>query len=483
MLKTKENIIEKSAAGGMVFRELDAEGAEDYLSMSRRCPYLLSCYSAGFMIMWRDYFNASHAEAGGCAVVRLKIKGKEQFLYPFAFREGANLDAALAAIEKYAAKNSIPLSFYAVPRSELPRLASRYTNFSFSVNRNDSDYIYSAGDLRDFPGRKYAGQRNHINKFTRLYPGAFFRPLGADGSDLGKLERFWERYEAGFVSTLPLAALELKRAKEMLSSPASSAGRRGCVELDGEIISVSCGEICGDALIVHIEKALEEYAGVYQFMVSSFAREYARDCGYINREDDAGSRGLRISKLQYHPVKIEENISAEALTELTRLGEPPYIETANLTLDLIAERDIPAYNRLCLDVYHNRYWGYDYRENISGEPPYDYFFRDAMADYENRVSLTLAVRRRGEFIGEAVINEFDLRGGANIGLRLLPEYTGRGYGKEAFAAAADFALYRLGLDSVSAYCYKENPASRRMLSSAMERAGEDDTYYYFKKTM
>ena len=52
---------------------------------------------------------------------------------------------------------------------------------------------------------------------------------------------------------------------------------------------------------------------------------------------------------------------------------------------------------------------------------------------------------------------------------------------EAFAAVADWALYRLHLAHVVAKCYKENDASYRMLSSCMHRAGEDETFFYFDK--
>ncbi len=486
MLKSKDVIKNESErtplTGTISFTRLDAESIEDYLTLTRSCPYQLSCYSAGFMVMWQGYFNASYARVAGCAVVRLGIKSGEKFLFPYPYEEGADIDAALAAIEKYTAKKGIPLSFHGVPRSELPRVSERYNNFSVSSNRNDSDYIYLASDMIGFAGRKFSGQRNHINKFNRLFPSAIFRPLGSDDAEMRRLDRFWERYEAGFTATQRIAELELKRAKAMLSSPVSSAGRRSCVLLDDEIIAVCCGEKFGDTMVIHIEKALGEYSGVYQFLVSNFARTYAAECQYINREDDAGSRGLRISKLQYHPIKIMDNISVNVGTELLRLTKIPTAETKNLTLGPLTEDDIPEYNRLCLDIRHNKYWGYDYREHISGEPPYDYFYRGTIDDFEKkRLVLTLAVRRRGKFIGEAVINEFDMRGSANIGLRLLPEYTGRGYGKEAFAAAADLALYQIGLSSVTAYCFRENISSRRMLSSVMKADGEDEKYYYFKK--
>ena len=75
----------------------------------------------------------------------------------------------------------------------------------------------------------------------------------------------------------------------------------------------------------------------------------------------------------------------------------------------------------------------------------------------------------------------DWRGGAELGCRIAPQWAGNGYGTEAFAAVAEWALYRLGLTRVTAKCYKENMASYRMLSSCMRRSGEDDTFYYFEK--
>ena len=52
---------------------------------------------------------------------------------------------------------------------------------------------------------------------------------------------------------------------------------------------------------------------------------------------------------------------------------------------------------------------------------------------------------------------------------------------EAFAAAAEWALYKVHLSRVRAKCYKENQASYKMLASCMRRSGEDETFYYFEK--
>lgn len=489
MLKTEENtatINQKNSASDQIikFDDVCCKTVGRLIELGRNYPYLLSCYSPGYLLMWRDYFNASYAVVAGCVIIKVCISGHEKFFFPYRCEEGGDLDTALEAIEKYCAKKSIPLSFYVVPREMLPVVALRYNNFSVSANRNGAEYIYLSEDMRLFTGKKYSGQRNHINKFKKLFPDAVFRPLTDSPEDKEKLDKFWNRFEADFKKgNLFSARIELKKAREMLMLPCAASDFSACVEHDGEIISFCFGEIIGDMLIIHIEKSLDNYPGVYQFMVTSFAGEFGQNVRYINREDDAGSRGLRISKTQYHPIKIEESISVDVHSELAALKKHPHITSERLTYSLISEDDIPDYNRLCLDDELNKYWGYDYRQYLKGELTEDYFYKDVIADYKARVSVSLAVRLEEKFIGEAVINEFDLRGGANVGLRLLPEYKGKGYGKEAFAAACDYALYGIGLKRVTAYCYRENTASYNMLKSVMTPNGEDEKYYYFIKTV
>ncbi|MEI3103992.1 MAG: hypothetical protein V8S97_07460 [Oscillospiraceae bacterium] len=56
-----------------------------------------------------------------------------------------------------------------------------------------------------------------------------------------------------------------------------------------------------------------------------------------------------------------------------RLGESPTVTTPRLTLTPLEERDEAAYNALCLDDARNRWWGYDYRQDLKGELTEDYF--------------------------------------------------------------------------------------------------------------
>ena len=240
-------------------------------------------------------------------------------------------------------------------------------------------------------------------------------------------------------------------------------------------------EVCGDTLVCHIEKALPRYEGVYPFIVQSFAAAFSPGLSWINREDDAGDRGLRTSKLQYLPAFLGAKVRVLARNELSPLETVPVLKTERLILDGLREEDKPLYNRLCLDDERNRWWGYDYREDLEGELTEEDFLSVAREDFQKKQAVNFAIRLDGRFIGEAVIYRFDYKGGAELGCRILPEYAGNGYGAEAFRRAAEWSLYQLGLYRLRAKCFHENEASRRMLAACMRPDGEDETFLYFEK--
>jgi len=368
-----------------------------------------------------------------------------------------------------------------VPEGKLPQLLARYPYACLSNPRTWRDYIYYRADLQLFAGRRYSGQRNHINKFRSKWPDAEFRSLSA--ADYEIIESFWADYEAEFPKgNNAKAQSELNLAKKMLKmldKPWFVAGGM----FDGEkLIALSLAEKCGETLIIHIEKALYSYTGVYPTLVQAFADAFGHGCQWINREDDASDRGLRTSKLQYGPAKLGSKYRLVLRNELhCNLETIPTLKTERLMLSALTEADIPAYNALVLDGERNRWWGYDDVVGLGGKVEERSFFEVARRDFENRMAVNFAVRLDGTLIGEAVLYRFDCRGGAELGCRIDSAYAGHGYGTEAFAAVADWGLYKLQLSRVVAKCFKENTASYKMLSSCMRRNGEDETFYYFEK--
>lgn len=460
------------------FQELTVKEGARLRPYYETCDYRLCEYSLGVKLMWRDYLHPWFTEAAGCLIIRNCIEGQYVFDYPILGPEG-DAGAALAAIEQYCGDKELPLVLSVVPEDKASQLVLRYPRVTVISERPWKDYLYHTEDLAQFAGRRYSGQRNHINKFRRDYPDAAFVAL-TDPND-PRLTAFWADYEAEFHKTGPLAKQELALAQEMFSLLDTGWFCAGGMLAEGRLVAVSLAEKCGGTLVNHIEKALYSHAGAYPAIVQAFAACYGDGCDWINREDDARDKGLRTSKLQYLPAALGGKVRLQVGTELDILKRVPSLKTERLTLTALRPSDRDAYNALCLDDDRNRWWGYDFRKDYDGTPYEDYFLAVAREDCARSRAVNFAVRLDGALIGEVVLYRFDSRGGAELGCRVSPDFAGHGYGTEAFAAVADWALYRLHLAHVVAKCYKENDASYRMLSSCMHRAGEDETFFYFDK--
>lgn len=464
----------------LTFKPVTKQDAAKLRTYYEHCDYQLCEYSVGVKLMWRKTLQPAWTEVAGCLVVRGSSGNHVFFDYPVPSEEG-DVDAALEAIENDCIEKGIVPVISVVPEEKVAHLLKRYPYVRVSDIRTWRDYLYYREDLELFAGRRYSGQRNHIKKFHTQWPEAYFRPL--IGSDRPAIEQFWQNFQAEFPkgdNKKALEELELaKKMVNMLDKPYFQAGGM----FDGEkLIALSLCERCGETLIIHIEKALYSYTGVYPAMVQAEVAAFGEDCTYVNREDDAGDRGLRTSKLQYGPAKLGSKFRFEPQNELLRhVEEIPTLETQRLTLSALTEADIPAYNALVLDQERNRWWGYDDVGGLGGPVEEKSFYEVARRDFESRQAINFAVRLDGTLIGEAVLYRFDYRGGAELGCRIDKSYAGCGYGTEAFTAVAEWALYQANLSRVVAKCFKENTASYKMLSSCMRKKGEDETFYYFEK--
>jgi hypothetical protein len=430
--------------------------------------------------MWKDHWKPEFAESHGCLVIlNHSAHYGAMFDFPIPLPGEGDVDAALDDIDEWCVEKGVPPSFGVVPEDERERLMKRYPYTTVDSDRLWQDYFYTAESLSAFAGRHYSGQRNHINKFRKLYPNAVYRELTE--ADRDAVDAFWHEFHKVFNKEDADAKLEVCYARRLMEQVGAAWAKTGCVELDGKLIAIALAEVCGDTLVCHIEKALPQYEGVYPFMVQSFAGANSQGLRWINREDDAGDRGLRTSKLQYLPTFLGAKVRVLARNELSGLETIPVLKTERLLLDGLREEDKPAYNRLCLDNERNRWWGYDYRDDLEGELTEDYFLEVAREDFRRKQAVNFAIRLDGTFIGEAVLYRFDYKGGAELGCRIFREYAGHGYGTEAFRRVAEWSLYTLGLYCLKAKCYHENAASKKMLESCMRPAGEDETFLFFTK--
>ena len=84
----------------IAFNELSCCNAHLLIEAGKKCPYLLTAYSPGCLIMWKETFNAEFAFYKGCLIIKTNIKGKEHFLVPYAVELNADINDGLHAIER-----------------------------------------------------------------------------------------------------------------------------------------------------------------------------------------------------------------------------------------------------------------------------------------------------------------------------------------------------------------------------------------------
>ena len=468
-----------SLSKALVFAELTEENACELCRCYKNGRYHISDYSIGIKTMWEEVLHPSFAIVHGCLLVKTVIDGRVAFDFPLPVEEGADLESALRALNLYCREHFLPFTLLNVPKEEIAAVTALFPRCRIDYRREFSDYLYDTASLTALAGRGYASVRNHIKRFLTRCPDAVFTAFTADDAD--RIRRFLERFASTAAKKGKGAVSELSFALGMVGHVGSSCFACGGYVLDGEILSFCLAERCGDMLINHVEKALTEFEGIYPATVHAFLTRFGAETPFYNREDDAAERGLRMSKLQYRPTAVVHKYRILIQNELSMLEVPPTLSSERLTYSSITPEDIDDYNRLCLDLERNRYWGYDYRDDCP-HPDSEYFYRDQEKDFSSRTLLSLAIRLDGRMIGEAVLHNFDCEGTAEAGIRLLPEYDGCGYGREALRTLIDYGLYSLGLDAVRAKCHRENRASASMLGAVMRRDGEDEECFYYRST-
>jgi RimJ/RimL family protein N-acetyltransferase len=457
--------------------EADLETIRPYLSYSKE---RFNDYTIGSVYMWRHSYQIEFTIIEDTLIVKEEYEpGKFAFLFPV----GSNIEKALDAIDGYSlARHELP-AFYATAEQDHVLLMAHYCHFHCLSDRGWSDYLYLLSDLRDLPGKKYDSKRHNAHRFWKDNPSAEYHTLEAKDLPL------FTEFESAFLaenSGRDISQEEFDLAREMLNKFQIIPAKVGYFTLNGKVIGFTLGEVVGDTVYLHVEKALHAYPGIYQALESRYLQDLPSTVLYVNREEDVNNPGLREAKLQLHPCAILDKVFFEVLSPIDLVNELPRLTGERVYLAPLEEKDYAEFAALSRDFDLNRYWGYNYRYDLPEgvKDDAEYFAADVAKDFHDKNEVSWIIHDlSGQFLGQVVLSNFSSDGGAEVGIRLKKEAQKKGYAFESVSLVLAYANEVLGLRYILYESFLENAPSIALAKKlAFEETYQDRLKRHFKKS-
>ncbi len=274
-------------------------------------PWNMRCCDYSFIstYMWSDENSPMIAEQDGFLFMRYTGEdGTGFFMAPVPSSPDLDYVKGIELAAQQMKSDGMPLTFCYIPQLFIKHFMSSPYNLSVVHDRDHDDYIYLTENLANLTGKKYHSKKNHINSFIRNNPDWKYVRLGSSGRN-----QCMELYDKWRASSGPaiMDGVDERVAVEKCFDNLDTFGLIcSGITAGGELIAFSIGELSGDTMTIHIEKAIGD-PGAFAMINREFAlNECLGKTEFINREDDMGMEGLRNAKLSYHPFIIAEKYCA-----------------------------------------------------------------------------------------------------------------------------------------------------------------------------
>ena len=252
--------------------------------------------------MWRNAFNIKYCIIDDALIIlREEDKGK-YFMKPLGYTKDS-IDSIIQKLKTLSLKEDNFNFLF----GDIEEDFKNYLQFKFKdkievfEDINDFEYIYKTQDLMDLKGSKYHKKRNHYNMFKKLY-NYNIKEISNNiiQNDCLRLLNIWnENKSSSFINF----NLEKKAILECFYNMNYLDLKSIALYDNSSLIGFSIGEISNNTGIIHIEKANNEYNGIYSFLNREFLLKDFSKTTFINRQEDCGDLGLRQSKESYYPIE------------------------------------------------------------------------------------------------------------------------------------------------------------------------------------
>ncbi|MBQ1178026.1 MAG: GNAT family N-acetyltransferase [Bacteroidaceae bacterium] len=290
------------------FRPVTAADADLLRSFTMEGKCMNCDLNVANICSWQFLYHTEWAVVEGMLVLRFVLDGRVTYMKPLG-RGDLRRVLRLLMADARALGDTLRLACVC-PCAQAVMEESMAGAFTYTVDRDKSDYLYLRERLVTLTGKKLQPKRNHISKFKRLYPDYEYRPLTPDlVDDCIRLGEEWcHTSDSGMLRAMQA---EQRMIRYALGHMDELHIVGGTLWVEGRMVAFTFGSrINGEAFDVCVEKADTSYEGAYAMINNEFVSRLPEDITYINREEDLGLEGLRRAKMSYYPDLIMDKMVA-----------------------------------------------------------------------------------------------------------------------------------------------------------------------------
>ncbi|QTX33385.1 DUF2156 domain-containing protein [Aminithiophilus ramosus] len=278
----------------IAFRPLTLEDGPALRAALDLCPQKASDYTFVNLWAWNGQRRYDVAFDGDLAWLRA-TSPKEELWAPLGDWEKADWETLLRqSFHRGALFRRVP--------EKLARLLARRLGPSVSIEeeRDQWEYLYLVDELIALEGNRFHKKKNLVNQFLKSYDWRYVSLSADDGPMIVDLQQAWcRRRNCDETEGLKEENEAIARVLRDWRTFPDLMG--GALVVNETLVAYTVAEALDDTVVIHFEKGLSDYKGVYQAINRIFLERLA-SFRYVNREQDLGEEGLRKAKMSYNPV-------------------------------------------------------------------------------------------------------------------------------------------------------------------------------------
>lgn len=254
------------------------------------------------MVCWNHFMHYRYAYVNENVILACTIAGVTRLHPPIGPRDPALMRAVIQLALDIGEDNK---SLIFIDHDTAQWIKKIDPDLLLVPDLNHFEYVYRTLDLVKLPGKKYLKIRSHINKFRKNYRHTVEPIIHENREEIREFLVKW--CESKKCKENSILAHEIEAAFYAIEHFTELPLRGLLIRVDSQVGAISLFErLNANTALIHFEKGLPEYNGIYKVINAETAAVLASEMEYINRESDLGISGLRQSKIRYHPHHMVE---------------------------------------------------------------------------------------------------------------------------------------------------------------------------------